>query len=80
MACFHGIHEEDMHVCNPEIRIWHRNWKYTYPMPWAIFSNCRHIQDRTSYSTSWQSDLTKGSISLLMLIEGGKKHANRWMF
>lgn len=70
--------EQDTHVWQSRNKNVTRNWKYTYPMPWAIFSNCRHMQDRTSYSTSWHSDFTKGSISLLMLRERRKKHTNKY--
>lgn len=38
-----------------------------YPIPLVMFSSWRHMQARTSYSTSWHSDLINGKRSFFTL-------------
>lgn len=45
-----------------------------YPIPLAMLASWRHIQDRTSYSTSWHRDRTSGRRSFLTL----KMHLTYW--
>lgn len=39
----------------------------SYPIPLAMLSSCRHMQDRTSNSMSWHRDRTIGSSSFFTL-------------